>query len=79
MVGLPVAEPERRSTGSDGDWSGYKVVDDGRLVHLSRHKHGDSEPLHAPRRNVGAQTARLKVSRPYMEHYERACGGTVAA
>ena len=49
----------------------YKVVDDGRIVHLSNHEHGVSERNYMLRNGIkGSKSARLRVSREYREHFD---------
>ncbi len=49
----------------------YKVVDDGKIVHLSNHEHGASERNYMLRDGIrGSKSARLRVSREYREHFD---------
>ena len=50
----------------------YKIVDGGRLVHLSTHAHGASERGYVLRKAEPwwAARTRRRISRPYLEHFE---------
>ena len=50
----------------------YKIVDGGRLVHLSAHAHGASERGYVLRKAEPwwAARTRRRISRPYLEHFE---------
>lgn len=50
----------------------YKIVDGGRLVHLSAHEHGASERGYVLRKAEPWWAARTRrgISRPYLEHFE---------
>ena len=50
----------------------YKIVDGGRLVHLSAHAHGASERSYVLRKAEPwwAARTRRRISRPYLEHFE---------
>ena len=51
----------------------YKIVDNGRLVHLSNHAHGDSEREYELRKAVRwwERPTRRRISRRYRNHFER--------
>lgn len=50
----------------------YKIVDGGRLVHLSQHAHGESERMYVLRKPPAFATkgTRRRISQAYMETFE---------
>lgn len=59
----------------------YKIVDSGRLVHLSRHEHGASERGYRLRRALRwwEITTRYRISRQYRDHFESGLENAVRA
>ena len=55
----------------------YKIVDGGRLVHLSAHEHGASERGYVLRKAEPwwAARTRRRISRPYLDHFEHSLLG----
>ena len=56
----------------------YKIVDDGMLVHLSQHRHRDSERRYAIRKGKRwAPGTRRRISRAFREHFEHGLADAV--
>ena len=59
----------------------YKIVDSGRLVHLSRHDHGASERGYRLRRDQRwwESNTRYRISKQYRDHFEHGLKNAVQA
>lgn len=59
----------------------YKIVDGGRLVHLSRHEHGESERGYRLRKALRwwESGTRYRISKQYRDHFEHGLKSAVQA
>ncbi|MCY4129035.1 MAG: hypothetical protein OXG15_07310 [Gammaproteobacteria bacterium] len=59
----------------------YKIVDGGRLIHLSRHEHGESERGYRLRKALRwwESGTRYRISKQYRDHFEHGLKNAVQA
>lgn len=59
----------------------YKIVDGGKLVHLSQHKHGESERMYVLRKPSASATngSRRRISQAYRDHFDHGLKAAIPA